>query len=142
MSEPDPPPSAADHFYDGALERIGKFLLAAAGIGVAVCLIRFRWPTSVGFLLGASISYVNHRWLAGMVDALGERITTGKSVERGGVLVFRAMLRYGFIAVGAYVIFRSYPAALNGFLGGVCLPIVAVGCEVAVELFAVLRRGL
>ena len=30
---------------------------------------------------------------------------------------------------------------LYGFLGGVCLPIAAVACEVAVELFVTLRRG-
>ncbi len=142
VSRPEPSINAADHFYDGALERIRKFLLAVSAIGLLVCLLRFHSPTTLGFALGATISYVNHRWLAGMVNALGERITTGKSAERGGVVVFRAMLRYGFIAVGAYVIFRGYPAALYGFLGGICLPIVAVGCEVAVELFAALRRGL
>jgi hypothetical protein len=142
MTSSDPMLAASERFYDGALERIRKFLIACAAIGLLLCLIRFRWAITCGFLLGAAISYVNHRWLAGMVNALGERITTGKSHERGGVLVFRAMLRYGFIAVGAYVIFKGYPAALYGFLGGICLPILAVGCEVALELFTALRRGL
>ena len=140
MADPDPTIVAADHFYDGALERIRRFLLAASVLGLAGCVLLFRWPTALGFALGATISYVNHRWLAGMVNALGERITTGQSKERGGLLVFRAMLRYGFIAVGAYAIFRGYPAALYGFLGGICLPIVAVGCEVAIELYMALRR--
>jgi hypothetical protein len=141
VTNSEPSVSPTDRFYDGALERIRKFLLVAAALGFILCVLRFGWPTAAGFLLGATISYVNHRWLAGMVHALGERITTGQSRERGGVLVLRAMLRYGFIAIGAYVIFKSYPAALYGFLGGVCLPVVAVGCEVAVELFAALRRG-
>ena len=133
--------SPADHFLDGALERIRRYMLAIVAAGLVVCLVRFRWPVTLGFLLGAIISYVNHRWLAKAVHALGERITTGKSTERGGVIVFRAALRYGYIGLGAYVIFKFSLAALYGFLAGVCLPIAAVACEVAVELAALLRRG-
>jgi hypothetical protein len=51
------------------------------------------------------------------------------------------VLRYAFIAIGAYVIFNVSLAGLYGFLGGVCLPIAAVACEVAVEIFVALRRG-
>lgn len=134
--------SAADEFYGGALSRIRKFLLAAAVVGLVVCMAFFRWPVAIGFVVGAMISYVNHRWLERVVNALGERIATGQSRERGGGIVFRAVLRYAFIAGGAYVIFRVSLAGLYGFLGGVCLPIAAVGCEAAVEIFVALRHGL
>lgn len=136
-----PPTSPAEHFYDGALERIRKFLLAAAAAGVVVCAYAFRWPVTIGFVAGALISYINHRWLVSVVGALGERITTGQSRERGGAVVARAVLRYAFIALGAYVIFNVSLAGLYGFLGGVCLPIVAIACEAAVEIFVALRRG-
>lgn len=140
---PEPTSSAADEFLGGALKRIRKYMIAVSAIGLVVCLVFFRWPVAVGFLIGAIISYVNHRWLERAVDALGARITTGtgESKERGGGIVVRAALRYAFIAVGAYVIFNVSHAGLYGFLGGVCLPIVAVACEVAVELFVTLRRG-
>ncbi len=134
--------SAADDFLGGALGRIRKYLIAVSSVGLVVCLAFFRWPVAVGFLAGAIISYVNHRWLEQAVDALGERITTGESKERGGGIVLRAVLRYAFIAMGAYVIFNVSRAALYGFLGGVCLPILAVACEVAVEVFVSLRRRL
>ena len=137
----EPTSSAADEFFAGALKRIRKYMLAAAAAGLAACLIFFRWPVAAGFLAGAIVSYVNHRWLEGAVDALGERITTGESKERGGGIVLRAALRYAFIAIGAYVIFNVSLAGLYGFLGGVCLPIIAVACEVAVEMFVTLRRG-
>ncbi len=133
--------SAADDFFGGALGRIRKYLIAVSSVGLVVCLAFFRWPVAVGFLAGAIVSYVNHRWLERAVDALGERITTGASRERGSGIVFRAVLRYAFIAIGAYVIFNVSLAALYGFLGGVCLPIVAIACEVAVEIFVPLRRG-
>ena len=44
-------------------------------------------------------------------------------------------MRYALIACGAYVIFNVSLAGLYGFLGGVCLPIAAIACEVAVEIF-------
>jgi hypothetical protein len=91
-------------------------------------------------VVGALISYVNQIWLERAIDALGERITSQGSNERGGIIVFRAILRYVFIALGAYVIFNVSLAALYGFLGGVCLPIAAIACEVAIEIFAGLRH--
>lgn len=134
--------TVAEQFYGAALARIRRFLVVLGGVGILVCLGRFSWAATLGFAIGAGISYVNHRWLERMVDALGERITTGHSTERGGVLVVRALLRYVSIAVGAYVIFKVSTAGLYGFLGGVLLPIAAIACEVAVELFVALRRGL
>ncbi|HEY5175628.1 MAG TPA: ATP synthase subunit I [Terriglobales bacterium] len=138
---PEPISSAADEFFGGALKRIRKYMLAVSAAALVVCVVFFRWPVAVGFLIGAIVSYVNHRWLERAVDAVGERITTGESKERGGGIVFRAVLRYAFIAIGAYVIFNVSRAGLYGFLGGACLPVAAVACEVAVELFVTLRRG-
>jgi ATP synthase I chain len=114
-------------------------VLAVAGL--VVCFLFFRWAVTAGFLIGAIVSYVNQVWLEGAVNDLGERITAEQSRERGGIIVFRALLRYVFIALGAYVIFNVSLAGLYGFLGGVCLPIAAVACEVAVEIFIMLRRG-
>ncbi len=130
----------AEHFYEGALARIRRFMLVLGAVGIVVCLVAFPWAASVGFAIGGGISYVNHRWLERMVDALGQRITTGQSTERGGFLVLRALLRYVSIAVAAYAIFKVSKAGLFGFLGGVCLPIAAIACEAAVELFVGLRR--
>src|SRR5271165_2383828 len=141
MATPEPTSSPADQFFDRALERIRRFMLALAGVGLLVCASFFRWPVVAGFATGAVVSYVNHRWLERAVEAVGERITTGQSRERGGGIIFRAVLRYVFVAIGAYVIFRVSLAGVYGFLGGVCLPIAAVACEVAVELFVALRRG-
>jgi hypothetical protein len=141
MVTSQPTPSVIEAFFDQASPRIRRFLLALAIAGVGTCALLFRWPVTAGFLAGAIVSYVNQVWLERAVDALGARITAEQSRERGGVIVFRALLRYVFIALGAYVIFNVSLAGLYGFLGGVCLPIAAVACEVAVEVFVVLRRG-
>lgn len=141
MPTPEPISSQADQFYDRALQRIRKFMLALATLGLLVCVALFRWPVAAGFAAGAVVSYVNHRWLERAVEAVGERIATGQSRERGRGIIVRAVLRYVFVGVGAYVIFNVSRAGLYGFLGGVCLPIAAVACEVAVELVVTLRRG-
>jgi hypothetical protein len=137
-----PPTSSAPEFYNGALSRIRKFLLVGAAVGLLGSVLFFRWPVSIGFGIGALVSYINHRWLERVISGLGERITTGQSRERGGGIVIRAVLRYAFIAGGAYVIFNVSLTALYGFLAGVCLPIVAIICEAAVEIFVGLRREL
>jgi|SRR5664279_476747 len=141
-TESPSPENAAEEFYGAAMHRIRRFILALGGVGVVVCLVRFGGVAAAGFLLGAIISYTNHVWLERMIEALGERITSGESRERGGIIVVRAVLRYAFIALGAYVIFRVSLAGLYGFLGGVCLTIAAFACEAAVEVYFGLRRRL
>ena len=115
-------------------------MLVLAGLGLMACLAFFRWQTAAGFMIGAVISYYNQRWLERAIEALGERITNQQSTERGGILVVRGVLRYVLIGAGAYVIFNVSLAGLYGFLGGICLPIAAVACEVAAEVFIMLRR--
>lgn len=132
----------ADRFYGGALTRIRRFLLILGFLGAFVCLLRFGPALASGFLVGSFISYTNHVWLEGMVNALGERITSGQSRERGGIIVIRAVLRYASIALGAYVIFKVSLPALYGFLAGVCLTIAAVCLEAILEIYMGLRRKL
>jgi len=127
-------------FLDRALPRMRRFMLVLSGMGTLVCLGFFRWQVTAGFLIGAVISNLNQRWLERAIEALGERITHQQSRERGGTIVLRAALRYVLIAGGAYVIFNVSLAALYGFLGGICLPMAAVACEVAAEIFIMLRR--
>lgn len=141
MSTHEPASVTTEHFLDRALPRIRRFLLVLSGLGIVLCAVLFRWPATAGFIAGAVISYINQHWLERAIEALGERITTQNSRERGGFIVAQAVLRYVLIAGGAYVIFNVSLVGLYGFLGGVCLPIAAVACEVALELFVALRRG-
>ena len=132
-------PIAVESFLDRALPRIRRFMLALGG-GGAILSLFFGWRVTAGFVVGAVISYINQRSLERGIAALGERITSQQSRERGGWIVVQAALRYILIAAGAYVIFNVSLAALYGFLGGVCLPFVAIACEAAVEVFVMLRR--
>lgn len=141
MTTTEPTPTGEDTFLDRALPRIRRNLVVLAVVGLAICLALRDWAAAAGFAVGAVVSYLNHRWMERAIQLLGDRIANQASRERGGLIVFRALLRYVLIAAGAYVIFRVSLAGLYGFLGGVCLPIAAIACEVAVEIFVILRRG-
>jgi len=140
MTEPELP-SAEESLLDTALPRIRRFMVVLGGVGLMVCAVFFGWAATAGFAIGAVISYFNQSSLERAIEALAQRVTSQHSRERGGVIVLRAALRYVLIAAGAYVIFKVSLAGLFGFLGGICLPIAAVACEVAVEVFVLLRRG-
>lgn len=142
LSESSLPDSRSERFYGAALGRIRRFILVLGAVGVVACLTRFGRVVAAGFFVGALISYVNHAWLERVVGALGERITVGQSQERGGIIVFRAVLRYAFIALGAYAIFRVSLSGLYGFLGGLCVTIAAIACEATLEIYMGLRRGI
>ena len=57
-------------------------------------------------------------------------------------IVFRFLIRYLLMAVGAYVILTVSPASLNGLLAGLFLPVAAIGCEAIYELYVALARGV
>jgi len=64
-----------------------------------------------------------------------------ETAQTGQGIVFRFLLRYVLMAVGAYVILTVSPASLNGLLAGLFLPVVAISCEAIYELYAALARG-
>jgi hypothetical protein len=137
-NDPVAPPSQA--FYEHAIERMQRAMLAAGAIVVAIAAVFFGVAAAAGALLGAVLSWHNFRWLAKTVNALGERITTGQSRERGGLIVFRFTARILLLGVGAYAIFKYSRGSLYGYLAGLCVPVPALFCEAAYELFVSYRR--
>ena len=132
---------AAEEFYSGALRRIARAMPVLAALALPLLLWRWRWPVAAGFAFGAVLSVYNFRSLSRSVEALANRITGEGSRESGGMIVVLLVLRYLVIAAGAYVIFKSSVAAAYGLLGGLFLPIAAIGCEAVFELYVALRRG-
>ena len=136
------PEDAAELFYSGALRRIVRLMPILALGTLPLLLWRWRWPVAAGFVLGALLSVYNFWSLSRSVNALADRITKGQSRESGGRIVALLLLRYLLIGAVAYVIFKSSLAALYGLFGGLALPVAAMGCEAAFELYIALRRGL
>ena len=161
---------AAERFFSGALERIRRFMLGLGAAGTVAVWAVYGWRLGLGFLAGAIVAWANFFWLEQGVEALSERVagasepvapvanTDGESQAdipmgeesespgprrriTGAGIAARFLVRYALIALGAYVIFKSSPASLYGFLGGMFLAVGALLCEAGYEVYGALRRG-
>lgn len=125
------------------LRRIERMILAAGGL----CGAAAAWPlggvVAVGILLGTLLGWLNFRWLAASVNAVGERIARASDEPRraasGASIMVRGIGRIVLIALVAYGIFAWSLHALVGFLAGLAMPVAAMMCEAAYE-FAAGRR--
>jgi ATP synthase I chain len=133
---------AAEHFYSGALDRIRRCMAVLAPLLVAAAWWKFGPRPAVGFAFGCGIAYVNFHWLKRVITGFVDRATGAATSESGQGIVFRFLLRYVLMAVGAYVILTVSPASLNGLLAGLFLPVAAIACEAIYELYAALARGV
>jgi hypothetical protein len=101
-------------------------MVVIAALGTVLGFALGSWPWGGGFLLGASISLLNYRWMRNLVEALG----TGKQPRGAVFLAFRYLLFGG----GAYVILRYSPLSTAAVLSGLFVMIAAVFVELVFEL--------
>jgi hypothetical protein len=114
------------------------------GIAGSVCALAAIWPlgleVAAGMLVGTALGWINFRWLAASVNAIGDRIVKAKSQERGATVVARGVGRIVLIALVAYGIFAYSVRGLMGFLAGLAMPVIAMMCEAVYEFVASSRR--
>ena len=140
--EPTPIDPKAEHFLGGAVGRIRHLMLLLGTLATVAVWFIWDWKIAAGVLLGCVVSYVNFHWLERALNSLAERIThAGSRVSSTGT-VLRFLLRYVFIGIGAYVIFKGSPASVYGFLGGLSLTVAAILCEAVYEGYAALRSKI
>jgi hypothetical protein len=132
----------ADNFYAAAAGRIPRFMI---GLGLTFSLAAWWkfgcWP-ALGFFCGGVIAYLNFHWLKTGVAGLADRVAnTGQRQSAAGI-VARFLLRYALLGAAAYVILTSFPAGLRGLFAGLFLPVGAVACEAAYELYRAVFGGV
>jgi len=137
-----PTESVAEHFYSGALDRIRRFMLVLAPLFTAAVWARFGWRPALGFACGCAIAYVNFHWLKRVIAGFADQPTGAAEAKSGTGIVFRFLFRYVLMALGAYVILTVSPASLNGLLAGLFLPVAAIACEAAYEVYVAVTRGV
>ncbi len=131
-----------ESFHGGALGRIQRGMVVL-GIGfTAIAWIVIGWRIAAGFACGSGIGYANFHLLKRVVGGVVERTVQSGHRQSGKGIVMRFVLRYLGVACAAYVILTSYPASLRGFLVGLFLPVAAILCEAAYELYMALARGI
>ncbi|MBZ5719937.1 MAG: ATP synthase subunit I [Acidobacteriia bacterium] len=136
------PAGAAESFYSRALPRISRFMFAVSVIGSAAAWVVYGWRVAAGFACGAAIAYLNFHWLKRAVNALADAVTqTGQRQSSKGI-VLRFLLRYVLMGLGAYVILTVSPASLSGLFAGLFVPVGAIACEAAYEVYVTVARGL
>lgn len=141
-SEPNLHDAASERFYSGALDRIRHFMAGLAALLTAAALWKFGPRPALGFALGCAIAYINFYWLKRVISGFVDRAAGAVAAQSGQGIVSRFLLRYVLMAVGAYAILTVSPASLNGLLAGLFLPVAAIACEAAYELYAALARGV
>jgi ATP synthase I subunit len=116
----------------GAYGRILRVALALSISGTLVAALMFTWQSGLGLAIGSLLADINFVWLHRGTERFIERIiasqkttTDGESKPRKVRFKFPFPLRYALLIAVAYVILKSYPRLLIGFIVGLILPILA-----------------
>ena len=132
--------SAADRFYGRALERIRIYMVVLGPVLSIAALWKFGRFAALGFVLGCVIAYLNFHWLKNGVSDLADKVTNMGKPQSGKGIVARFLLRYALLGAAAYAILTSFPASLSGLFAGLFLPVGAIACEAAYELYVGITR--
>ncbi len=121
----------------GAYRRILRIAVVLSVVAtLAAALV--NWPAGLGAAIGSVVGLINFVWLhqttAKLVDRMlaasktapppGEN-TPAKSSSSKFRFMFPFPLRYLLIIAVAYVILKSYPRLLIGFMVGLVMPLLA-----------------
>jgi hypothetical protein len=134
MRNPTPPADLAR--FRLSESRISQLTLVI-GLLAAIPVAYFHSPRfGAGIFIGSVLAWLNFRWLKQGLDALTAAII---SRQKGKVPVgtyFKAMFRYGLIALAAYVIFRYLNVPVLSMILGLC----ALGAAtMVVSVYEILR---
>ena len=130
--EQTPVDPAMEQRLSGAYGRILRIAIALSVAGTLVAALMFTWQSGLGLAIGSLLAYINFVWLHRGTERLVQRMidsnkttTVGESKTRKVRLRFPFPLRYALLIAVAYVILKSYPRLLIGFIVGLILPILA-----------------
>jgi small-conductance mechanosensitive channel len=117
-----------DSVVDASLYRESEsrisILTLILGAAAALPVAYFHsWRWGAGIFIGAVLAWFNFRWLKQGVDTLTEAATAqaGQPQPRIPILTyFKALFRYGLIAMAVYVIFAYLNVPVLSMVFGLC----------------------
>ena len=116
-------------FYQRAIRRIYINLLWLSVAGTILATWRLGWSWGLGFMVGATASALNFRWLHHLADSFGP---DGKKPGKG--LGLFLSLRYIIFGAVAYVIVVYIKVSFLAALVGLFVAVAAVLVEILYEL--------
>jgi hypothetical protein len=123
---------AMEQRLSGAYRRILRVAIVLSVAGTLIAALLFTWQSGLGLAIGSLLAYINFVWLHRGTERLVERIIASnkatpaaESKPRKVRFKFPFPLRYALLIAVAYVILKSYPRLLIGFIVGLILPILA-----------------
>jgi hypothetical protein len=143
---PDPTPvdPVMEERLSGAYRRILRAAIYISVIGVLAATVLVNWHCGLGLAVGALLAYINFVWLHRGTERLVQKMISAgtpgepdKTTEPDKVMesnktrpqkvrfAFPFPLRYALLFGVAYVILKSYPRLLIGFIVGLILPMLA-----------------
>lgn len=144
--EQTPPDPAMEERLSGAYRRILRVAIALSVAGTLAAALLFTWQSGLGLAIGSLLAYINFVWLHRGTERLVERIiasnratAVGETKPRKVRFAFPFPLRYALLIAVAYVILKSYPRLLIGFIVGLILPILAAMGEGIYEALVIGR---
>jgi hypothetical protein len=121
-----PAPIEIEARLSGAYRRILRTAVALSIAGVAAATLLGGWRNGLGLAIGSLLAYLNFVWLHHGTERLVQRMLAPDKAKRPRYrFAFPFPLRYALIIAVAYVILKSYPGLLIGFLVGLILPVIA-----------------
>ena len=131
------PPARVETFLSGAYRRILWITMALGLAGSLVAAVFFGWRNGLGTAAGALLGVVNFVWLHHAAAMMTERMLPSVANAPSKLrLVMGFAGRYIFVLAAAYVILKSWPQVLVGFIVALFFPLVAATCEGIYEALA------
>jgi small-conductance mechanosensitive channel len=133
MHNPTPPADLAR--FQLSETRISQLTLLIGFLAAVPVAFLHSARFGVGIFIGSILAWLNFRWLKQGLDALTAAIAERKKGKVPIKTYFKAMFRYGLIALIAYVIFKYLKVPALSMILGLC----ALGAAtVAVSVYEIL----
>lgn len=105
---------------EARISQLTLILGAAAALPVGYF---HAWRWGAGIFVGAALAWLNFRWLKRGLDALTDAAVAQSAQESVKVPIstyFKALFRYGLIALAVYVIFKILNVPILSMVFGLC----------------------
>jgi hypothetical protein len=120
------PSAEMEERLSGAYRRIMRTAMALSALGALAATLLVNWQCGLGLAIGSLLAFINFVWLHHGTERLVQRmLARDKKGPSRFRFAFPFPLRYALLIAVTYVILKSYPRLLVGFIVGLILPVLA-----------------